>query len=224
MLETHRNRGYLFADTHLKNFFRSWRKSDAQLEWVIHPGDPNQINDELVMYILAIYTIAIRGTVLKKKLTDNSPSVSPVDVLDHMITRAKSHPIALCILVELRYAEVIFMLQDCERTSRCDLFLASIKFLSPLLATTHATTYVSMTADFLIDWSCMSDPEKIIYAKALLTRKTIHGCNIFMDRFVEWMIKDFRQWLGKYISPNHHTLIERIALTMNEKKSKIFWD
>ena len=52
VLETHKKRGSLFADTHLCDIFRQWRPSDKQLEWVMSPGDPNQVNDEMMMYHL----------------------------------------------------------------------------------------------------------------------------------------------------------------------------
>ncbi len=55
VLETHKKRGTLFGDTHLRDIFRKWRKSDKQLEWVMDPGDPNQVDKEMVMYHLGTY-------------------------------------------------------------------------------------------------------------------------------------------------------------------------
>ena len=52
VLETHKKRGSLFGDTHLRDVFRRWRPSDKMLDWVMSPGDPNQINSEMVMYHL----------------------------------------------------------------------------------------------------------------------------------------------------------------------------
>ena len=52
VLETHKKRGSLFGKSHLCDIFRNWRKSDKQLEWVMDPGDPTQVDDELIMYHL----------------------------------------------------------------------------------------------------------------------------------------------------------------------------
>ncbi len=144
--------------------------------------------------------------------------MNPCDVVDHMVACAKEHPIALCILLELRFAEVIFMLHESEKRSKNDLFIAAMKFMLPLFATNHATKYVSLVSDFLVDWFCSSDAEKIIYAKAIFTRKTKNGANVFTDRYFEWMVKDLRLWLGKFTSLHHHTLIKEVAATLNERK------
>ena len=49
VLETHKKRGSLFGDSHLCDVFRRWRRTDKMLEWVMDPGDPSQVNDEMVM-------------------------------------------------------------------------------------------------------------------------------------------------------------------------------
>ena len=59
ILEAHRKRGSLFGMSHLEDIFSCWRTSIGQLKWVMNPGDPNQIDSELVMYVLAIYVAAI---------------------------------------------------------------------------------------------------------------------------------------------------------------------
>lgn len=222
MLEGHKKRGSLFGPTHLAPFFSCWRPTQGQLDWVLKPGDPNQINGELTMYHCAMYTMAIRGLIKAKADETNTPNdivqISPTDVVDFMLERAKTYPIIMCILIELRLAEVIFMLHESEKLSNSKLYVAAIKFLLPLFASTHATKYVSMCIDFLVKWFCESDAFRIIFEKALLTRKTKNGKNIFADRSVEWMIRDFRTWLGKHTSPHHDSLIEEVAMTMNERK------
>ena len=52
VLETHKKRGSLFGDSHLCDVFRRWRRTDKMLEWVMDPGDPGQVNDEMLMYHL----------------------------------------------------------------------------------------------------------------------------------------------------------------------------
>ena len=51
-LETHKKRGSLFGDSHLCDIFREWRPTDGMLKWVMEPGDPGQVESELIMYHL----------------------------------------------------------------------------------------------------------------------------------------------------------------------------
>jgi hypothetical protein len=127
--------------------------------------------------------------------------------------------LALVILFELRFAEVIFLLRQAEKESRHEIFISCMKYLLPLFSSTHSTKYVLMLSDLLVDWYCSSDAEKIIFAKAILTRKTVNGANIFTDRYVEWMMKDMRIWLGKYASVHHKSLVKQVALTLYDRKN-----
>ena len=169
-----------------------------------------------------MYVAALRSMIKDKEANAESPSTKfiPTDLVDFMVARAKIEPLAFCVLIELRFAEIIFLFHQAEKQSRNDLFLASIKFLLPLYASTHAIKYVSMLSDFLIDWYCMSETEKIIFAKAVITRKTKNGRNICTDRFVEWMMRDMRMWLGKHASTHHHKLVKQVAVTLNDRKKK----
>lgn len=223
MLESHKKRGDMFGPTHLRDFFSAWRTTDKQLDWVMHPGDPNQIDGELIMYHLAMYLSAIRALVKKKRedqqipLSTNHVKINPCEVVDYMVQRAREVPIAMCILIELRFAEVIFMLHECEKKSKVELFITATRLLLPLFATNHATKYVSLVADFLVDWYCASPAEKIIFAKGIFTRKTKNGMNIFADRYFEWTVKDLRMFLGKFTTIHHQTLIMQVCATINER-------
>ena len=223
MLELHRKRGDLFAKAHLEDFFSSWRTSEGQLKWVMNPGDPNQINAELVMYVLGIYVSAMRS-LLKLRRDAQGPeadlSVSATDVVDHMFERAKSYPIVFAILIEVRYAEVIFMLQQSESTSNIDQYISAMKYLAPMFTCAHATKYVPMVADFLVHWFCKSTFEKKVYTEFVFTRKTKNGSTIFPDRFVEWMIRDLRMWCGNSATIHTANILETCALGLNTRKQK----
>ena len=173
---------------------------------------------------LAMYVSALRGMLKTKQAEASTTNLTlkskPSDLVDFMVARAKVEPLAFCILLELRFAEVVFLLHQCERKNKNELFLASMKLLLPIYASSHAIKYVSMVADFLIDWHCMSDAERIIFAEAVLTRKTKNGCTIFTDRFVEWMMRDMRMWLGKHAGAHHHKLVQQVALSLNERKKR----
>ncbi len=153
-----------------------------------------------------------------KSSEDTSKTFSPCDLVDFMINRATEEPIAFCILIELRFAEVIFMLHQSEKESQSNLFMSCLRFLLPLYASSHATKYVSMVTDFLVEWHCMSAAEKIVWAKGVLTRETKNGSMVFTDRFVEWMMRDMRMWLGKHSSLHHDKLVEQTALMLNDMK------
>ena len=211
-LEAHRQRGSAFAATHLEDVISSWRTTTGQLKWVLNPGDPNQIDEELVMYVLAVYVAAMHSLIeTKRGLNGNDAALlTASDGVDYMIDRAEEHPLIMVILLELRYAELTFMLHEAEKKSNCNLYRTAMKFLAPLFAGTHATKYVSMTVDFFVDWFCASDCDKIIFAKAIFTRKTKNGAKVFSDRFVEWMMRDLRMWLGKKANPHTDSLLAKV--------------
>lgn len=50
MLELYRLCGSMFGSTHLMDIFCEWRPTEGQLKWVMNPGDPNQVEEEIVMF------------------------------------------------------------------------------------------------------------------------------------------------------------------------------
>jgi len=182
MLEAHRKRGAAFGQTHLEDFFSCWRPTDGQLRWVMNPGDPNQINAELTMYVLGMYSAAILSALKMKAAAGDTEDIilSAKEVADLMVARAKEYPIVMITLIELRFAELTFMLLESEQNGgNVDLYLTAKKLLGRLYAGTHCTKYVSMLADFFVEWHCCSDVEKIIFAEGIFTRKTKNGETIF---------------------------------------------
>lgn len=125
----------------------------------------------------------------------------------------------MVILLEICFAELVFMLNESESKSDADLFFAVNKYLTRLYASTNCTKYVKMTTDFFLEWYCKSPAERIIYVKAVFTRKTKNGSTIFTNRLVEWMMRDIRMWMGKTGNSNHTpTLVEQCILTLAERK------
>lgn len=51
-----------------------------------------------------------------------------------------------------------------------------------------------------------------------MTRKTKHGKTIYMDRFVEWIIKDLRGGVGKFYRRGTDAKIDRQAMLLASKK------
>ena len=87
---------------------------------MLEPGDPGQIDTELIMVVLALYTVAIREEAKRraKKAHENGEEhfrMSAADVIDSMTRRALEHPLMLVMLIELRLAELTFMLHEAKR-------------------------------------------------------------------------------------------------------------
>jgi len=182
MLEAHRKRGDAFGKSHMEDIFSCWRPTEGQLRWVMNPGDPNQISAELSMYVLAMYSAAIQSCLKTKASSASSDQITicAKDVVTLMIERAKSYPIVMMILIELRFAQLAFMLHESERKGgNVNLYLTATKFLGRLYASTHCTKYTSMLVDFFVEWYSCSPAKKIVYAKGIFTRKTKYGETIF---------------------------------------------
>ena len=59
--------GKLFSPALLDDIFSLWRSSEKQLKWVTESGDPNQVEDEMMMMIIAEYVAAIHGLIETKR-------------------------------------------------------------------------------------------------------------------------------------------------------------
>ena len=62
-----------------------------------------------------MYVSALRGMIKTKQVEAQNMtefSFKPCDLVDFMIERAKVEPLAFCILLELRFAEVAFLLHQ----------------------------------------------------------------------------------------------------------------
>ena len=99
----------------------------------------------------------------------------------------------------MRYVEVVLLLHQAKENRDAEKFVTAIKFASTLITTTHATKYTFSHANFLSWWHCALAAEKAIYEEFVMCKKTKNSQNILTDRFVEWMVKEFRDVVG-----NHH--------------------
>ena len=53
----------------------------------------------------------------------------------------------------------------------------------------------------------------------MIFRKTVNGCSIFGDRFVDWTMRDLRVFLGDFARDDaHNSYVYHISLVLNEKK------
>ena len=220
MLELHKMRGKLFGPSHLRSIWRSWRASESQLNWVMTPGDPNQVDDELIWYHFGMIASAILALMDERNEDESSEGgISATDVHEFMLRKAKGCAVTQIILVEMRFAEVALLLHQAEEASDATKFVTAIKLASLLITTTHATKYTFIHAKFLVWWHCASDAEKTIFEKIILTKKTVKGKNIFTDRFVEWMVKDMRNVVGKHHRVGTKNKLNRAAVLLEAKTS-----
>ena len=67
ILETHEMRGMFFGSTHLREIWQLWRATTPQLNWVMSPGDPNRVEDEMKMYYLGMICAAVYALLAQRK-------------------------------------------------------------------------------------------------------------------------------------------------------------
>jgi hypothetical protein len=218
MLETHKLRGKMFGSAHLREVWGHWRSTTAQLDWVMRPGDPNQVEDELVMYYYGAIAAAIKELIDRRKEKDEDTDISAFDVFSFMQEEAQKSPVAQSVYNEIRFAEVIFLLQLAEEKQNAEMFVTGLKFASLLYTTAHATKYTEIAADFIVWWRCASDADKVIFENIIMARQTPKGKSIYTDRFVEWMVRDFREGIGKHYRRGTDAAIMRRAHLMELHK------
>ena len=220
-LETHKMRGKMFGQAHMRTIWAQWRASTAQLDWVMNPGDPNQVEDEMKMYYLAkieAVILALMEYRKEKGESDDVGNVSTMDVYNFLTTEGTKSPIAHEILTEMRFAEVVFLLHQAEEESNATKFVTGLKFASLLYVGNHCTKYVKMCTDFLVNWHCSSEADRVVFEKLVMTRTTKAGKKIYMDRFVEWLVRDMRGGVGKFFRTGTTNALERQALLIDLKK------
>lgn len=144
--------------------------------------------------------------------------VTVEELVKFIIYRASRNPQTFVLLLEMRFDEVIFLLQRAEYIACAKLYCTAMKFALLLAVNANASNYVEMICNFFIERYCMSESMKKILDKFILFRKTKNGKNIFSDRFVEWTMRDVRQYLGKYFKKSTTNQLEKLLLSMKELK------
>jgi hypothetical protein len=85
------------------------------------------------------------GLLKTKRQNDSSASfeISTVDVLDHMLCRAKRYPAVNLVLQALPLAGMIFMMQRAE---------ANVRLLVNVFTASQQTGYVFLVNEFFKNW------------------------------------------------------------------------
>ena len=146
-------------------------------------------------------------------------SISVADVINFMVARAECNPQAFIILLDMRFAELIFLLHRAESQARTSLFCAAMRYAVLLYVNTNAMYYVEMICNFNVERACMSDAERAIHDNFILFRRTKNGKTIFTDRSVEWVMKDIRESLGKFFTDYTPAKLENFLLQLKDLKN-----
>jgi len=146
----------------------------------------------------------------------NDIEVSASELVDFMILRAERNPQAFIVLMEMRFSEIIFTLQRAESRACPELYCAGLRYAMLLTINTNANNYVEMICNIHVDRVCMSEAERVIHDNFILFRTTRNGKSIFLDRCVEWTMRDIRRRLGKFFKESTPGALTRMVLQMGE--------
>jgi hypothetical protein len=97
----------------------AWRTSKRQLHWVISPGNPNVVEDENVMTLLAHYIVVIWAVRNKKACAIGDINIIHVmvtanDVMELIKERAANYPILVCVMMQICLSEIMLVLQEAK--------------------------------------------------------------------------------------------------------------
>lgn len=204
--------GKMFSYTHLWSLLHGHRDTDKKKMFYLFPGDPGQTLYEQPEMTAPHYVAAAR-TISRLKDRD----ISPIDVHDWMLRRAKQHDVCHSILMWLHFVEITNMIQMSEGMNNPELYRTGATLALLLFAKTHCTKYVRIAFEEFIWWQTSSEADKKLKDTFYFTKTTKKGKTIFFDRFVEWINKDIRSYLGKFAKPNQDLLMTRTVLLMQER-------
>lgn len=150
---------------------------------------------------LATKHAAMLGLIHKEEQNKEGPEepiqLSAQDLNDFLLERAAANPRCAAMLQQMRFYEVVVMLQRAEKDRDVQMYLSGTKLSQLLFANTNAFNYVYMVFNLMIHSYCSSEAELKVLEK-ILFRKTKGGKFIYMDRSVEWSMRLIRTFLGKF--------------------------
>ena len=95
-----------------------------------------------------------------------------------MVDCAKGNPFALVVLMDIRYAEVVFLLHQAKEEGSAEMFYIALKFSAPLFNGTHATKHMELLAKFFKWWDLKSKGNFLVFEKFALFKNTSGGKTI----------------------------------------------
>ena len=217
-LETLRMTNKLLRDI-CGSFVKQWRDTPGKVNWILDPGDPNDLELELIPFAAALY----RNAADNLSKIRGSQSLSPSEVDRHIVNRAKEHDLVMAVLMFQRLVTVTFMIRDSEKSGDkgdLDLFISGVRYALLLFCVTNARKYVRICMEFLTWWSCASDAEKVLFREFIYTKKSSRGKPIWADRCVEWMVKHLREFLGKQHLQGMENNVKKRPLTSRKDQEQ----
>ena len=92
-------KGKLFGPAYMQEIWNTWRPSIAELNWVICPADPNQVDDELIWHHFALIASAILALWSEFVASGEASAViSAIEVHEFMLGKAKGCAVTQSIL------------------------------------------------------------------------------------------------------------------------------
>ena len=99
------------------------------------------------MYYLALIVGVVLALLIGCQETDEEcelKEVSAMDVFEFLTETASTLPFAHEILMEMRFAEVVFLLQQAKEQSNAEMYLIGFKFANLLYTGNHCTKYAKI--------------------------------------------------------------------------------
>ncbi|KAL3774776.1 hypothetical protein ACHAWO_012213 [Cyclotella atomus] len=226
VMKTLNAHGDLFYDL-LNDVYSAIRDTLDKRLWILNKiSDPRQAESDRSWALLAGYAVAASNLKI-----DLERDLSPVEVNEFMLERARQYPFCAFALLEMRMVAVAKLMRNAESKGNhgegkgnhgeaVEYFFTAIKLALPLFAVTHKTDYVYLTQELLKQWHCASPAQRLVYGRYILTRKSSTGLSIFGDFLVELQVMDFRGDLGKVHRKGHDLAMQLLARELPNRPAR----
>ena len=140
---------------------------------------------------------------------DEGPVVCCIatEVSEYMLGRAREYPVCMMILAELRYAQLLLMTRDSEKSGNKDdveLCLAALRLRLVFNTVSSAYKNVQICCEMLKWWFVATSAQRILFEEFFFTKLSTNGRPIWADRCIAWSMKHLRSFLSKYATQNHN--------------------
>jgi hypothetical protein len=189
LLKLYNIQGALFGDALIRPAIASYRSTEGLANWVIKPGNPNQVKLEIRQWVQATFVAAVNGFKSEYHATPRDEA----EVYKFMLARAEVCPLAHLIIIWLMWTELITGLEATEHDGGDPDSFSCMEPLAQMFAIlANSRQYVCLLVADRIRHLISSEAQRVIRKKASFVKKTNTGDTVFTDRFVEWSQKEMR--------------------------------